>query len=1300
VSDPFINQDDLIDQFRRSNADAAFRQATNEKERLTRLLELQGVAPEDLEERPSAWMQALDTIQTPGQWIRGGIANLTNTPGYGDLSLLDAVKKGADANLNTGDIFRANNILTDGSVLSQFGRGALGFVGDVVTDPLSYLSLAASGPRAGGKALAANPVALAEGGTALPKDIMARIVAGATDDAVNATKQSLMKGAKVSSWDDFLAANPGNAAIADDLLSLAGAKAAGASRGVASEARALVENSRKRLPRDIALAGDDAELAASWRNIQATKELTVKNKLGLAPDVPLEALFDDAAIRLSSPFSTATKDIPIVTEASRKAFRMLDGAIYNTNLNVQADLAKQIAKVAKYGADNADTASGTLAANAAVFAQKVGAGLKALPKAVSMELKAGGTQKAQTIDELRIAHGAAWYEAEQTVAPHVKMLQDAGFDSADMDKFTNLLYAYQTEAGKAAVAQGIKGAKRGSAVSTMQLSQAAKEATEKNILRAIENFDEGKRGPALDFFNQMRNRMTEMAKVEADMGLNNYFVESYLPGLREVDDAASAERVAKLARPKAGEVGVAPDFTFAKTFATIADAENKGIKMVKDPTRIWAAREFQHARAVAEKEILERSAFQFGLPEPMRQRLAQMAASQSDDIAQKGVQYLKEWDVPMTPEEALSGFKSPEGLPSLRTVNGEIITPREFDDLIARAEIPGNTGLVARKQARELGLPIDDMGNFDPIVYQKQKEVITNVRGMYDQYKATQLGRAGETISSRAGGLQISDKVKKALFHKLPKKDKQIFNGVLPRSFVGALEEGIDTRNLLRTVGDSLKAQGRSPEASVLYGAAKNYSNWVQLLKKGTLQWWPQYHVGNTISTIPLMGPEMPIFQALGESLSFKNLLRTHKLVTGKNLSVIQEGSGTILPMKQLMHEANLYGFSSKGTKPLDLMEMQSDILDQMGKKEVKSNKWGMLGKVDETLGKTSQYVESFGREMLYYRLRERGFDPQSAAERVTQLFTNYTGNKTRFERVVLNNSIFFYSFAKQQAVNSLMNMVTRPGALTSQVHMFNGIAEMLTDPDANPLPEDIEAAAQTTRTKETLARYVGRSSSGLPQVLTGVGMPMDAMGQLINVRLPKNFTWGELLGAAGDTVGRSSQLLLSSTNPLIKKTMENVISGQNLFFDRPVTDKTLRKVARVAPMFNRILGFPPEAIPGKLISAEPLLKTFLDARDNGDGTWTANPTRLAVMSVVVPGAERFVSTLNAAQSPGIETPHKWLRYLTRAKIQELDPAKAAIFDESKKLRKKAEELGLATSVKKFRQMQALIAAQEEDDEE
>ena len=1309
MPEPFTSRDELIDQFRRSNADAAFKLAKQENERLKKLFASQGEDVEAAAARPSAFMTALGALGDPSQMVRGALANLIGAPGYGDLGLIEAAKKGKSEDVTTADLMRSSDVFAGGSFGDRFARASLGFLGDVATDPLSYISLVPGGASIGGKAVSStalnlsDDVAKALGKTAATASELRNFHLGKAGDlAEEATKKFLAGSDNLTPqlWEQFLS-KPGNRELADNAIGLARAKVAGDVAAPFQEAHGLVDLARKKLASQEAFLADDSVKAAlkeAGHDIDpaallAQKELAVKSKLGLAPDVDLANLFDDAAIRLSSPFRAGTTDIPVLTEQSRRVFKALDGALYNQKLKISGKVAETVAKLGNYATQNPETISG----GAATAVKGMIEGARAFPKLFSLRAAAGGKIPVNLIEETRLAKGQAYYEAQAFVSGYKNFLAQNGVDDTTMQKVPDLMYAYQKQLTQGLTKAELKAAKLGGTASqfssTREIDPQAVEANLAKVLNTIP--DETHRGAMAQVFDAMRRDFNEMAAVEQKAGLSDAFVKQYLPGLMNKGDALNASDVMHAVANKGGKLLDRPDFSFAKTFYTLAEAQNAGMKPEMDLFNLWSYRRYIHNKSLAEKELAERMAFEVGMPKDLVNAAKSLVASKNEDVSKRAIEFLARSDIKVGEDDILKSIVPDTTIPVMRTASGEIMTPDDLIQLRARAKVLGPDtpeGLEAIAQAKKLGISLDNEELFS-----KQLNDVGEVRKLYDEYKVGLLGRGGESVITRSGGSDLSKRWKATVFKHLDPEDKQFYDGILPESFKNALEDGLDTRNLYQARIQALRSTGKTvdqAEADALSKVAKGYVGWLKMMKKGVLQWWPSYHFGN-LSSIPFLeGEQVPIFEALGDALSPKSLSRWHNLTQG-NKAVLQKDTGLAIPVSQLLHEARMYGFANKGLGPLDVIDLQGDVLGaQMGKTPT-SKKWGMLQGYDKATGQASSYVESIGREHLFYKLRERGFDPKSAANKVNDLFTNYLGNKTTFERRLLNNTIFFYSFGKAQTINTLRNMVMRPGAVTSQLHAINGMAELLRDPNAVPLPEDVAAEAATMRSRETVSKFIGRSKAGLPQILTGVGMPMDSVTQFANVKLPKNLSIGELLSAGEDTAKRSAQLIASSTNPILKKTAE-FITQRNLFFDKPLTDKTMRKVARVAPFINELLNYPPEALPGKILSAEPVLQKFLGAKDNGDGTWTANPTMLAIAGSLIPGLERGITSLNALQSPGTEAGHKAMRFLTRAKVVEVDPAKAAIFEENKRLKRYAEEQGLALSKRQLSQRRALLNLEEE----
>lgn len=1269
----FPTREELVDRFRAQNATEAFRRAQQENERLRSYFEKQGVDPEVAEPRDSLFMRALDTIATPGQWVTGAVAKLAQLPEYSDRSFIDAAKLGAEKNITTSDIFRGMGWDNEDWLTGKIPRAVLGFAGDVVLDPTSWLSIGAKGVKVGSKALSELPVALKEGGEATARQLADNLVQQATKASKTELRTRLLQGAEATgkNWREFLSSEP-NQKLYKELLGAEQAKAAGAASSVFNEAAQAVRYAGRELPQDTKLFNLDGveELIPAGSKIpeaiQAAREARVRSKLGLADDVPLDALFDDAAIRLTSPIRSGSQDIPVLTEASRKLFKYLDGPLYNAKLKVGKGLQTAIKAAGNYSKANEGTVSGSIAAAGKGIAEAA----QAFPKLFSQKLSAGGKLNADLIEQHRVARAALVHEANSAVRPFMELAQSVGLTD---EEFTRLLRASQ--AGKSAQLDqfGQRVARApGFASQIVNDEQRMNQA----IQATLNTLAPEKQGVAKQILDQMRFDMDRMAQVEHEAGALKSVVSAYLPGLMKKEGGNFA---------KAAENFDDPSFSFAKTFSSIADAENQGFNPETNIWKLWAYRNYEHKKYFADKEFLERTAFEVGIPKELMDKVKVLVAAKNENVSREALSWLASKDLQVESGDIHKLFSGADGLPVFRNEAGEIMSPQNYDSLAQRVTLEGAEGDEARKIAAAAGI------NFTP----EQRADVEKMYGLYDAWKQGLTGRAGESIVTRAGGDVASPRFMKLVGKDLSPDDKKFFDGVIPGYFKNALEEGLDTRSWLRAHADRLKSDGRTLESSQLYKIHKFYTSWVKTLKKGALQWWPSYHFGNITSIPFLQAEEIPVLESLGDALSFRSLAKMQELMKGK-MSIVQKGTGRLLSADQLRNEALQYGFANKGIEPLDVAEAMGEVMDAMGKQAPKftAKAWNLLGKYNEVTGKASGIVETFGREQLYYKLRQRGYDPVGAAETVQRLMTNYQGGKTEFERRILNNTIFFYSFGKQQAVNTFVNMVKKPGVLTQQLHAIDGVRELLMDPNAVPLPEDLEAEAATIRSRETPARFIGRSDAGLPLLMTGVGMPFDAASQFLNLKMPKNATFGEVLGALGDSTLRSLQLQASALNPVLKKPIEYIFN-KNLFFDKPITDVTMRKFASISGSLNSILGYPTDSVPSKFLDATA--KELLNASDNGDGTWTVSPARLAFLSVAVPGLERGVTQMNAFQNPATSSAQDWARLLTRTKVMEVDPAKSRVYEENKRLRGAAEELNLATSKRKLAQRRALLAAQEQE---
>ena len=324
-------------------------------------------------------------------------------------------------------------------------------------------------------------------------------------------------------------------------------------------------------------------------------------------------------------------------------------------------------------------------------------------------------------------------------------------------------------------------------------------------------------------------------------------------------------------------------------------------------------------------------------------------------------------------------------------------------------------------------------------------------------------------------------------------------------------------------------------------------------------------------------------------------------------------------------------------------------------------------------------YCRKCGREHVFYNLIREGSSPESAASLSKSMLIDYAHGKTKFERNVLNNLFFFYSFARGQATNTLHAMMAAPGAISLQAHTIDAFQSALKDPNS-PAPPDIDGAVQSLRSSETGGRFLGMSTKGLPIVLSDIGLPIQDLTRYVNPKLPTKMTWKSLAEAGDDSVRRSIQTTIGQVNPLLRAPMEMAFN-KNLFFDRPLDDATLRKIPTWENAITQLAPFAYSAVPKEVFQQlDKDTKTVFGGRDNGDGTMTINPWAMAILSNFVPGAGRALSTVKNLANPNIPWEDRAQRLLGSGKVQEIDPQKSMLWDRKRQLDEYIQRHALPTS--------------------
>lgn len=662
-----------------------------------------------------------------------------------------------------------------------------------------------------------------------------------------------------------------------------------------------------------------------------------------------------------------------------------------------------------------------------------------------------------------------------------------------------------------------------------------------------------------------------------------------------------------------------------------------------------------------------------------------------------------------------------------RMANGNRLTPKQYqrmyDSVNGKIGVSGIVDSPVKdgilKQAGDLGFTLS------PEKYEAEMARVASDDLKFLEAAGDLIDRDGESIFAKSGATTISDKLFQVAGDKMTQDEKLFWRGLVPNSMAEVVEDSLRTSSALADRASKLSRQNADPMADALYSAQKFYHGWLRLLKLGATVPWPGYHARN-ISGAQFQGasgaailPTIyhgiidPLAQAasskIGKYLGLESLAENYEvLARGKNFLSV---TGERLSKEKLLGEMRQIGLKTSLEDTIDLVTMHSDAFEGMARSAVKLDTPGareLLAQYDEAaknkkfynkawdkIKSFSEGIENFSRSQLYMQLRKDGYGVQSAANEVNRLLIDYGRGKTRFERDVLAKNFFFYSFSRGQATNTFVSLLNRPSALTGQLHAFNAVAEVFTNPDNLEEVENLDDAMLSVRKQRGLTRVVGKGESGLAQYLTGVGLPAEDIMKLMTVKAPSKFTVGEVIRAFEGTAKDTMTSLLAQTNPIIKGIIETT-TGHNLFFDRPITDETLRKIPMWERDTNILVGVPFRAVPSAVWDGlDAVTREVLDGRANGDGTMTINPNRMAFLVQIVPGLSRFYSTKMKMSDPALGALEKYTQFLTGVKIYEADPAKSSAYERAAQLKEFFEERGIPSSLTKAEKIKRLTSGTE-----
>ena len=1316
----------------------------------------------------SGIMEILDTLGTPAQWGAGAVAKASGAKDYKDLDWLGAASLGAEKNRSQLDNLREAGVLKNSPVL----RGALGFAADVVTDPLNWVSIFPQGASIAGRALSDVAVPSITGKLETARDIANRIeqthfeklTSLLGDVPEGEARQLMLADAGVKAKGEARKAFERAIAVAskDKMYQRSGAAS------LAPEAVAIAR------AKDLAETGLGLQNIEDVNKLFKPKTLRFSSPFaglpGIGEKMPIlgtrEAdipIVSDAIVKLHEGLSNSYYGL------KQNVRNWIPEALEPTSSSMNRFAASFVQGAAnKLGGAHAWTVNrlGAVSQRIASTGRVLGDRQRAdqianYQRDAEYAFKVIAAQAGMAGDEI------AQFSDGEEILKHITKSMDSVNDVGEREWMQAQEMMSKLPPDERKIAEQAMKAR------PFPPPEVADKVLNDELLKRLGG-DQQKHAAAMRLASHIRKRYDALAKADHEAGLlgnvlDNYFLHAYDPTDFKGDWDTLLKSTISQASKAAG--GPLTDFTKLRKFPTIQQAIGAGLKPEENALKLLMAREHASKIAHLQKEFAERMAWQHGVRPEVYQAITAVAKDQSSkqrlaaaaalndmgivnraDLTIPALQFnsgevmdIEKWDnmadrLKFSDPESLGYKEMIENTTQMRTIDGveiphdQFFADPKYRELVGSMSegykkslemVPGYYGQSALAAAGGTTirpfLRSKMLSKLDPEDHLFWDNVIpTPLAGALEEAYSTgdwlrrhvdknSLGKAkNDTIRALDGSLSFLGKANKLL--------KAGMLSIWPARYTRDLMSAGFQSGLVSTPFEQVGA------------AAKNLA---QLPIQGSVM------AATLAEKIPLVGPTIGEgARKLGEFLNFPSIAHANTIFSGADLVSL---SGKKISNKELQLAAMRAGFEWNGNYSTDLVASINDMIEEavsspavravapgigkLGKKAPeltavqKGTSWALkkrgIALEDrhwQAFPDFAERLERYGRTNTFIELVKRDFDFEEAASLANRMHVDYKNAKTPFERKFLNNLFFFYSFSRGNASTLAQSLMKKPGALTTQMHAREAIAEMLRDPNTYVDDPDIEESVRSKRMNESMALYMGTSKkSGMPTFLSGVGLPIEDITKYTAISLPSSLSLRDVIRAGAQSAKRSSQLIGSQTNPLIKTAIETM-TGRSLFYDRPLTDETLRKIPkweRDSSILNKI---PFRAIPKEVWDGvDTVTKEVLDAKDNGDGTFTVNPYNLALISVILPGlasiapanpvigalsplkyTSRFFPTRRKLTEAGVSDRDKALGFLTGLKIDEIDPEASAKYDESRDIQNYLEYLGIPKS--KLRRAQMMQA--------
>ena len=396
----------------------------------------------------------------------------------------------------------------------------------------------------------------------------------------------------------------------------------------------------------------------------------------------------------------------------------------------------------------------------------------------------------------------------------------------------------------------------------------------------------------------------------------------------------------------------------------------------------------------------------------------------------------------------------------------------------------------------------------------------------------------------------------------------------------------------------------------------KIYDNLQNIWKGSVTSIFPAFHVRNALSNV------------------FNNWVAGVKDPTSYlNARTLQKGTGVLTEeLKKLIPGANTFEEARRILGELGVTGEGQFAVESVGKFEELIGKTGISKKLAEAPRNIGRAIEDNARIAHYVEKVGSGLSPTEAVKSVNKFLFDYS-DLSKFESEVIKRVFPFYTFSRKNIPLQLEQIAKQPikyKAVFDTVRAFQ--SGDLTPEEKKYMPDYLN---------ERLGINIGRNKSGMPQILSGLGLPVEDLGKLGNI--PKS--------------------LMELLSPAVKIPFEKA-SGQSFFYGKPIKDTSAYYATT------------------KTIGNIPILKDYLQAvptKDSkGNEYYKVNPDRMYNLKSII---GRVITTGEKITDTRFSGLMKLLNSVTGAKIYTPDLEK----EKEIQLKKMLLELGeLKTFTKEY----------------